>query len=507
MTGRRGGLAAYLAVRHIARRPGGVRTTIVLATALALTSFAVTAWAVGRQNYQRVAAAEVGAPAVLTVSPPQGGDLGAIVDRADPTGRRATVVDNYVSLSSGSGGDVTLGVDPQRFARIAAWQRDWAGEPLPELARKLDPPAPPPVVLSGNAMRVTVRVNALSLAGEQLSANVTTGASPVSLGSLPRRGTVTLTGPLVGCPCVLQSLQLGLSGAQISRGALSGTVSGNLVISSLEVRDHGRWRPARAGALADGSAWAGGHTDHPPDVIRATAAGLGWRFTGVSGVISPTLQSVNTPRVLPALIPDRLLAGRHGVFSGTGLDGSTLLLRPVADVAVVPSAPGNGVIVDRRYAELAAGLNLAQVTQQVWLAPGAQQQIVPKLKAEGSRSSRCAAPRLRQPGSAARGRRWPACCSSPMPLSRRCSLPGRPFSGCTCRRGGGGMSTPPWRPPACGRRHCAGRCASRWRCCWASGRSSGLRPGWDRRPWCCAASRSSSARRPCRCRTPRRSYR
>ena len=37
------------------------------------------------------------------------------------------------------------------------------------------------------------------------------------------------------------------------------------------------------------------------------------------------------------------------------------------------------MIVDRSYAELAAGQNLAQVMQQVWLAPGAQQIIEPRL--------------------------------------------------------------------------------------------------------------------------------
>jgi putative ABC transport system permease protein len=49
-TGRSGGIGLFLAIRHVARRPGGVRTTIVLATAFALASFAVAAWSVGRNN-------------------------------------------------------------------------------------------------------------------------------------------------------------------------------------------------------------------------------------------------------------------------------------------------------------------------------------------------------------------------------------------------------------------------------------------------------------------------
>ena len=55
----------------------------------------------------------------------------------------------------------------------------------------------------------------------------------------------------------------------------------------------------------------------------------------------------------------------------------------VHTVATVPGAPANGVLVDRNYAELAAGGNLSGAIQQVWLATGAAARIVPKLKAEG----------------------------------------------------------------------------------------------------------------------------
>ncbi len=59
---RLGLLAAYLALRHVARRTAGVRTTIVLATAFSLAAFALAAWSVGQRNYQLVAEAETGAP-------------------------------------------------------------------------------------------------------------------------------------------------------------------------------------------------------------------------------------------------------------------------------------------------------------------------------------------------------------------------------------------------------------------------------------------------------------
>src|SRR6266568_4812522 len=384
-TSRHGGLAPYLAVRHIARRPGGVRTTIVLATAFALASFAVAAWSVGRENYKLAAGTQVGAPAVLTVTAPAGKDLGGLVARADPSGRQATVVDSYVSLSGGTAGDVTLAVDAQRFSRIASWSRNFAGKPLAALTAQLHPRAPPPVILTGDAMRITVRVASLTLPGEQVSADVTTGSSPVNLGQLPTHGTATLTGPLVGCPCTLRDLALGLSGSEIQHGGLGKAVTGDLTITAIQVHQHGRWRPAGQGALTSAARWKEGNAVHPADVIAAGPAGLRWSFSGVPGRVAPTLTSVNMPTALPALIPAALTAGRTGLFTGAGLDGSPLTLRLVAAVKAVPGAPGFGVIVDRRYAELAAGENLTGVTHQVWLAAGALKPIEGRLKAAGVR--------------------------------------------------------------------------------------------------------------------------
>jgi predicted lysophospholipase L1 biosynthesis ABC-type transport system permease subunit len=70
---------------------------------------------------------------------------------------------------------------------------------------------------------------------------------------------------------------------------------------------------------------------------------------------------------------------------GVGLDGSTLELRVISGASVVPGSPQAGEIVDRRYAELAAGENFPDASQQVWLAAGAQASIEPRLKAAGLR--------------------------------------------------------------------------------------------------------------------------
>jgi putative ABC transport system permease protein len=378
-TGTRGSIGMFLALRHVARRPGGTRTTIVLATAFALSTFAVTAWAVDRNNEHLVAAAEVGAPVVLTVGVPPGKNLGAIVDRADPGGRSAVAVDRYISLSSGSAGLTVLAVDPQRFARVAAWRPGFTAQPPAELARKLAPTAPAPVVLRGSALRVTVDVHALSPAGSVLAADVSTGASPVILGPLPASGATTLTAPLVGCPCVLQDLDL-----SPPRHFLLSPVTGSVTIRAVQVRGAAGWAPAGAGLLSAAARWRPGHLDNPPDRLQGSAAGLDWKFAGHPRQ-DALLVSANRPSPLPAVVSSALLSHGEQLASEVGLDGSTLQLRVISGASVVPGSPQAGEIVDRRYAELAADENFPDASQQVWLTAGAQARIEPRLKAAGLR--------------------------------------------------------------------------------------------------------------------------
>ena len=237
-TGRGGGLGTFLAIRHVARRPSGVRATMVLVTALALTTFAVSAWSVGNRNQQTVAATEVGAPTVLTVNVPAGQDLSTLVARADPSGHQAAAVDSYTSTTSGSAGLTTLAVDPQRFAQVATWTPRPGQPSLKQLATQLAPPAPAPVVLSGSAMRITFQADKVTPAGATLSADVTTGSSPVNLGTVPANGSATLTGSLTGCPCVLQDLDLGAPAASLGETA---PVAGTITITAIQEYQGGKW--------------------------------------------------------------------------------------------------------------------------------------------------------------------------------------------------------------------------------------------------------------------------
>jgi hypothetical protein len=389
VTSRRGSLAPFLALRHIARREGGIRTTIVLATAFSLTAFAFAAWSVAQRNYRLVAGTQVGAADVLTVAVPPGRDLGTIVARSDPSGRLAAAVDAYIGLngSSGTAGQYTLAVDPARFASVASWPGGLPARNAAAFAARLHAPAAPPIVLTGDAMRVTVAVTSMSTAGEQLYANLTTGSSPVSLGSLPVHGSATLTGSLTGCPCVLRSLGLTLPTAQVHFGRSGVQVSGKLSVTAVDVHAGGRWRSAApAAVLGTAADWQDVTAGQAPrSDISAGPQGLTWVISDVDASTDPTLAAANVPALLPALIAAPLARPDQSELPGNGLDGAPLRLQVAGVLPALPGAPANGVIIDRQYAELAAGYDLIQATQQVWLAPGALPVVQPRLLASGVR--------------------------------------------------------------------------------------------------------------------------
>lgn len=364
-------LAAYLALRHVARRTGGLRTTIVLATAFSLAAFAFAAWSVGQRNYRLVAKAETGAPEVLTVRLPAGQNLGTIVDRIDPSGRLATAVDTYQG---------TTAIDPARFARIAYWP----ARPSPSrLTAVLRPIFAPPIVLSGPAFRVTVDVGSMSIPGLRLYVNMSMGASPVLLGTLPSRGLTTFTAPLTACPCVLQSLTLALAGQHGSTDVAGLQLNGRLTVVAMDIRSDGRWVPAGSShRLSAAGLWVDRTVDAgEPAVITASSRGLTWIIRNDPGNTTPVLAAVNVPDPLPAMVAPAAGPPPQKKFLGNGLDGSDLPMRAAAELPWVPGAPGYGVLIDRRYAELSAGDNLTIANLQVWLAAGALPVIRPKLMA------------------------------------------------------------------------------------------------------------------------------
>ena len=352
-TRRRGGLGAFLAVRHIARRPGGTRTTMILATAVALATFSIVAWSAAANDRLRVARVTVGAPTVFTVVPSANTDLAAVVDRIDPNGGHAAAVESF------NGGNGTLvAVQPQRFAAVANWHAAGAGDVSSALGR-LHPPAPPPVVVDGAALRIGLDVRRMSLDGVVVTADVVargdSSPTPVALGSLrSRSGAFHGAGDLSGCPCTLRDLQLSPPAGQ------SAPITGAVTLTGLAVRTAQGWQPLPH--VTDAGQWQD-NTDQNV-VLRAEGSGLQWSFVAVKGV-PPTLLVQDRPDPLPAVTAGG--GGVGGQRAATGLDGDNLTLLSVGHVPTVPGAGDGSSVVDLDYAARAAFGNVAPATAQVWV--------------------------------------------------------------------------------------------------------------------------------------------
>jgi putative ABC transport system permease protein len=353
-TRRSGGLGPFLAVRHIARRPGGTRTTMILATAIALATFSMCAWSVGQANRTRIAQASVGAPTVLTVALPQGRDLAATVDKLDPTGRNASAVEVF-----DNGTVVLTAVQPSRFASVAHWSAGFVRHPQ-ELLSDLHPPASDPIILDGDAVRLHLSHVHLEPSPAELILDVVAGGSsaptPVDLGVVHNGSQdQLLSGTLGGCPCVVRDLQVS------PIGGVATPVGGTITIDQADLLRGHTWHPR--------SDWTGaGHWSDTTDqqvVIDAGAGRLRWAFFGTKGS-PPTLRVVDHPDPMPAVV-SRALTGTHTALQPSGLNGGGLPVSVVGTAAAIPGALSRGVVVDLDYAIRAAAGNVGPSTTQVWV--------------------------------------------------------------------------------------------------------------------------------------------
>ncbi len=383
VTRRRGGTGLFLAVRHIARRPGGTRTTIVLAAAFALATFAVAAFAVDQRNIDRVAAAQTGAAAVLTVRTPAGQDLGTIVDRIDPGGNQAAAVDRYAGGTDN--GAVLLAVQPQRFGQVAQWQPGFLDRPPASVGAALDPRFALPVALPAGSDAVRVRVS--SQTGIAPGADLTLwvieqgspdgGQTPIRLGVLHEGW---LSAPLTACPC--QVTMVSIDTPTVTAGQTQGSVT----LTGLGAYADGTW-VSRPAALASADGWAATAENQvgcesTTGQVQAGPGGLRWSFRA-GPACSPALDRQDTPNPLPALVSSQLTSSLRAIPT-VGLDGLQLMVRPVALAAAVPGAPATGIVVDRTYAQQAAFFTeVGAVVEQVWVAPGALAAVRAKLTAAG----------------------------------------------------------------------------------------------------------------------------
>jgi putative ABC transport system permease protein len=355
---RRRGIAAFLALRQIGRRPGAVRTTVVLTTATALAVFGASSWLVGHHNRERIANLEAGAPTVLTVTTRTGADLATVVDKIDPGGTNAVAVERATT-----GGIVTYAVQPQRFAAVAHWSDANVVNPAATLAR-LQAPSPGPIPLDSTEVRVRASASKLSYRGSMFSIDIATpdgyGSSALPLHQLTAHPTTSAE--LLPKGAVLAGFDIQApSRAVLGFGA--SMLRGRITIESIELRSGGRWHPITNALSGDRWQVPAGLS---AGAVKQVPTGLQWTVRSpISADASLTVRDYPNP--IPAIVTQRDVGGNPSL-SVTGLDGGSLPITATDRVAVVPgAAETGGAVIDLDYAKLASYGNLSATTAQVWV--------------------------------------------------------------------------------------------------------------------------------------------
>lgn len=306
-TRERGWTAGMLAVRQLGRRPSTLRLALVVAVAFGLVTFGVDALAVGRANAHDRAWTETGAAEVLTVTATPGTDLAAVVDRVDPTGAQATVVSTVTDYTM-TPSVLVMGVQPERFARVAYWRPDFGAPTLADLTDRLTQLTAPTVTLAGTRLRVEVTSSrGLDVGGglppvlvaDVALANNVSGTSDVPLGPVTA-GTRRFD---VVAPCAPTACRL--AGLHLQRGGTTLTPThGQLTVTDMQVDTDIGWQPVSGNLTTPGGWRAAGPVNTPTKVSGTAAPGPGGLVLTADAdpASTPTWQVADYPSPVPAVL-------------------------------------------------------------------------------------------------------------------------------------------------------------------------------------------------------------
>ena len=325
-----------------ASRRGTTRWLIpVVTVALCLIVVTTDALAVGVRAWAGRAAAEVGAPAVLTLDPV---DLAAVVSavrEVDPSGLQVTPV--ALVGPKPDGGTTTVGVVPESFRQVALWPGvDAAALPMDRLTA----PTVPPLELTGT--RVTFHVTAPPYSVDQpvLKQEPTTlllalqvvrsdgTVEPAALGPLP--GVAVDENRQAAIPCADGCRVIGIG---VLTPPNTAAVTGGFTVTDLAVDG----RPVDLGGE---SSWR--HTTKDVDVSGSFPADGGVQVAyQTNGFDQAFLTHGSVPDVVPALTtPPATPSAQEATFGGSYVDGTALLLRSTGEVTFVPGAPASSSVVN-----------------------------------------------------------------------------------------------------------------------------------------------------------------
>lgn len=374
-------VAAFLAVRQIARRAAVWRQLVELTVAVGLLTFAINAWFAAAAARSVQAEFVTGADRVVTVQALPADGLIAAVRAADPGGRQAMAVVRYSSPSQ-----LLLAVDSTRLARVGSWPAGVSPLPAGRIAALLHPRAAPTVDLAGSAVRLVAAAAGQPSGAPDLGVYVfdtaTQSSARLDLGPI-RAGTHTYTSSfdgLCGAGCRLSGI------GPIWPAAVEGAgqpVSASLSLNDLQELRGGTWRPLAAG-LTQAGRWAA----NSAAVATATPGGLTARFTLGTAEVTPTVRPADAPSPLPAILTPELASANQASALGNtlqleGLDGAPLETRWAATATSLPSIGTDAALVDLDYAALSQTGAEISTTDEVWLSATAPASILTRLRAQG----------------------------------------------------------------------------------------------------------------------------
>jgi len=366
---RRRRLGMALAGFQLSRRPGAARLFALLVAAVAVAGYAACAADVAGRGRVIQARLGTGAERVLSIEPVTRGQLLAAVRAADPAGRFAMAV--VRQTHTGPGRPVGLAVDSTRLAATASWP---AGAPeAAEVAKRLRPAAPAPVVIPGQDVTVDISTSALDPGkpvrlAVVLSSVTGRGDVVVQLGEL-HDGPYTYLQRVPVCQdgCRLNAFRL-----TTARGitALTGRVTFTGVRSVNPAQT-----AVQPGQLADAARWRAdglGKLTTAPDGLQLDIdAGIGL----TDGLL---VEPVDTPYPIPVAE-----AGRSYAKSIDGLDGRAMPITRIAGLPALPAAGIPAVLYDLEYADRLSVDAAPATGEQVWLAANAPADILTRLDAHG----------------------------------------------------------------------------------------------------------------------------
>jgi putative ABC transport system permease protein len=369
----RGRLGRGLGALQLARRPGTARLVTVLVVALAELLYATGAADVAsRARSERVTVA-LGAPRLLRVAPVPAARLLAAVRQADPEGRYAMAVS---TIPSASGGDPPmLAVDAPRLARVATWWPEFGPLSAEQVAARLHPAAPVPVLIHSQEIALDLTVAKVDPTARLhlFAAIVTLDDSFSQLADFGELHAgrhayqASMTRCVYGCR---------LTGLQLASPA-DATVTVALVLHRLTegqvaipvdagFRDTGRWRTPEVSG------------DDPVPHLTPGPDGLAVHLSGPATISNGRFVPVDTAYPLPVVSTAPLPRDHLGQI---GSDSFPVVR--VGGAGMLPGLGRSGVLVDLEYADRIASSTADASGAAVWLAGGAPADIEHRLTAAG----------------------------------------------------------------------------------------------------------------------------